>query len=253
MTTDTTTPRVINADGLALNDRADMDVQHVTVAGTPALVVDNLYRDPEYVRGLALSLAFRREAGAYPGFLAFISISANPLLELVDDVMHKALGHHLQFTPYYRDDFAFAVITKRGDELEPGQKVPHCDGFCGYAGIVYLNLPEQCSGGTSFWRHRRTGLELALGSDGAAQRLATNGAKPAPDPTHEPPTDEGTGYLIASNADWELTQVLEMRFNRLVFYSSNIFHSPFYDERDFGTTLDTRRLAQNLYFDKRAA
>jgi hypothetical protein len=241
--------RVISAEGLALNDRSDMDVQHVEVAGRPALVIDNVYRDPDYVRGLALSLDYRREAGAYPGYLAFLSISCNPVLELVDDVMSDALGHRLTYTPYYRDDMAFAVITKRGDELTAGQKRPHCDGFCAYAGLVYLNPAEQCAGGTSFWRHRQTGLELALGTEGAAQTLAM-GRKPS-HPEMPPSTEEGTGYLIASNADWELTQVLEMKYNRFVFYGSNIFHSPLYDERDFGTTLETRRLTQNFYFDKR--
>jgi len=240
--------RVIEAEGLALNDRDDMEVQYVEVAGTPALVIDNVYRDPDYVRGLALSLAYRREAGAYPGYLAFISISGNPMLELVNALMAEVLGHRVGFTPYYRDDFAFAVITKRGDELTDGQRKPHCDGFCAFAGLVYLNLPEQCAGGTSFWRHRRTGLELALGSEGAAQRLALS--KELQKEIEAEPADPGTGYLIASNASWEMTQVLKMKYNRFVFYSSNIFHSPLYDERDFGDTLETRRLTQNFYFDR---
>jgi uncharacterized protein DUF6445 len=199
------------------------------------------------VRGLALSLAFRREAGAYPGYLAFISISADPILKLVNDLMAGAVRSRITFTPYYRDDFSFAVVTKRGDELTPGQKRPHCDGFCAFAGLVYLNTPDQCSGGTSFWRHRQTGLQHALGSEHAKQALAV------PDnATTDREADAGTGYLIASNDEWELTQVLEMRYNRLVFYSSNIFHSPLYDEREFGTTLETRRLTQNLYFDKQS-
>jgi hypothetical protein len=65
-------------------------------------------------------------------------------------------------------------------------------------------------------------------------------------------SDPGTGYLIASNETWELTQVIPMEYNRFVLYSSNIFHSPLYDERDFGSTLEARRLTQNFYFVKRS-
>lgn len=244
---------VIDQSSLALRDPDHMDIQLVDVAGTTALVIDGVYRDPDYVRGLALSLNFHREAGAYPGYFTFISISANPLLELASDLLRDAIGCDLAFTPFYQDDLSFAVVTRRGDELKPGQRQPHCDGFCAFAGLVYLNPPDQCFGGTSFWRHRATGLEVALGSSDQAASMAKGATSTAAELVKTAARDDpGTGYLIGSNDTWEMTQILEMRFNRFVVYSSNIFHSPLYDERDFGTTLDTRRLTQNLYFDKRS-
>lgn len=138
----------------------------------------------------------------------------------------------------------------------PGQRKPHCDGFCDYAGLVYLNPSEQCFGGTSFWRHRSTGLELALGTSGSvpirAQAVVPTEPEPAEPTLTDDISDPGTGYLIASNETWELTQVIPMEYNRFVLYSSNIFHSPLYDERDFGSTLEARRLTQNFYFVKRS-
>jgi hypothetical protein len=244
--------QLIESDRLALNAHEDMDLRFEQVAGTTALIIDNVYRDPGYVRALALSLNFHREAGAYPGYFAFVSISSQPMLDLANGLMREHIGHDLAFTPFYQDDLSFAVVTKRGHELKPGQRKPHCDGFCAYAGLVYLNPPEQCAGGTSFWRHRATGLESALGADDPAQVLAkagmsgnTSAAPTVPDS----PADEGTGYLIASNESWEMTQMIAMAYNRFVLYSSNIFHSPLYDERDFGRTLETRRLTQNFYFN----
>lgn len=245
------TRRVIEGAGLALNDPDDMDIRFEQVAGTTALVVDNVYRDADYVRGVALSLNFHREAGAYPGYFAFVSISARPMLDLANALMRTHIGHDLRFTPFYQDDLSFAVVTKRGDELVAGQRQPHCDGFCAYAGLVYLNPPEQCFGGTSFWRHRRTGLERGPAADDPARVLAKAGMSnaAATAPGTSPEDDPGTGYLIASNEAWEMTQAIPMRFNRFVLYSSDIYHSPLYDERDFGATLDTRRLTQNFYFD----
>ena len=36
-------------------------------------------------------------------------------------------------------------------------RAPHIDTVM-LAGVVYLNLPEQCRGGTAFYRHRATGI-----------------------------------------------------------------------------------------------
>lgn len=253
MTTPQTKHMIESAD-LALSDRDDMEIQFEQVAGTTALIIDNIYRNPDHVRGLALSLNFHREAGAYPGFFAFVSISTRAMLDLVNTLMREHIGADLAFTPFYQDDLAFAVVTKRGDELKPGQRQPHCDGFCAYAGLVYLNPAEQCFGGTSFWRHRATGLELALESEDPVPVIARFGlsgaAAPGTSPADKRAAEAGTGYLIASNDSWEMTQVIAMKSNRFVLYSSNIFHSPLYDERDFGTTLRSRRLTQNFYFNR---
>lgn len=253
MTTQEQKP-VIDGGCLSLNSPEDMAAEIVEVAGTTALILDNVYRDPDYVRGLALSLNYHRAAGAYPGYFAFVSISSDPLREIVDSVLEERLGHELTFTPFYQDDLAFAVITKRGDELVPGQRLPHFDDFCDYAGLVYLNPPEQSAGGTAFWRHRATGLELARNAPGSASLVAKFGVSDERELAKRLLSEgvpAGTGYVTDSTETWELTQTIPMKYNRFVFYNANIFHSPLYDERDFGEELNARRLTQNLYFNAR--
>jgi len=63
--------------------------------------------------------------------------------------------------------------------------------------------------------------------------------------------EAATGYPTESTAMWELTEVVPMKFNRLVVYDSNLFHTPHFHEDCFGETLETRRLTQNLYFNLR--
>jgi hypothetical protein len=126
--------RAIDREGLALNRREDMSIRFEQVAGTTALVVDDVYRDPACVRGVVLSLTFQREAGAYPGYFAFVSISSQPMLDPANDLMREHIGHELAFTPFYQDDPSFALVTKRGVELSDGQRRPHRDGFCASAG-----------------------------------------------------------------------------------------------------------------------
>ena len=232
----------VDRESLALSSNDEMAIQFVDVAGTKALIVDNVYRDPDYVRALALSLDYHRRAGAYPGFLGFISISTSPLLDLVNTLMHENMGDYVMFTNFYQEDLTFAVVTAKGSDLTPGQRRPHVDDFCDYAGLVYLNPPDQCSGGTSFWRHRPTGLEIVRGpADAAVMRDAA--ALGADEPGLP------NGYLTESNETWELSQVLSAQYNRLVFYSSYLLHSPLYIEADFGPDLASRRLTQNCYFE----
>ncbi len=238
----TTNPKlVIDADAMALNGIDAMTVENIEIAGTPALVVDNVYKDPDYVRGLALSLNYARRAGAYPGYFAFVTISASPLLDLLNTLMRDALGDYLAFTPTYQDDLVFAVTTERGEDLSPGQRRPHTDGFCDYAALVYLNPPERCSGGTSFWRHRASGIELVRTPEHAVAVRSTEDSDSDSLPA---------GYLTESNDTWERTQVLPMQYNRLSFYDSRLCHTPHYVESDFGTALPDRRLTQNLYLDR---
>ena len=233
---------VIDGACLELSSREDMTIEFLQVAGTTALVVDNVYKDPDYVRGLALSLSYHRRAGAYPGYFAFMSISAAPFLDLVNTLMRGTVGDYLTFTFPYKDDLVFAIITERGSDLSPTQRRPHTDDFCDYAGLVYLNPPGQCSGGTSFWRHRATGTEVADGVE--------PGALPSAVLSNGPDVGDSIGYLTESTETWELTQVLPAKYNRLVIYKSKIFHSPHYSEHDFGSALMERRLTQNLYLDK---
>jgi hypothetical protein len=48
---------------------------------------------------------------------------------------------------------------------------------------------------------------------------------------------------------WELVALVRMRFNRLVVHAGNMLHGPILGRADFGRTLDTTRLTQNLFLE----
>jgi hypothetical protein len=222
----------------------------------PVLVVDGVLPDPHYVRRLALELRYHHRQGNYPGHFAFVSLSMATFRDLVNRLYAEAIGHQLRLHTYYRD-LTFAVIDQPGDTLNPRQRQPHYDDFCDYAGILYLNLPEQCSGGTSFWRHRRTGL-IAAPVKGDELRFAetfvVNGVATSEEMTRlcmdEAVADPAEGYLTESTPYWELVDRVAMKQNRLVVYPSRLFHLPDYQEELFGSSLAARRLTMNLYFDR---
>ena len=103
---------LIEARYLALNDESEMDISFETVAGTKVLIIENVYRDPEYVRSLALSLNYHRPAGMYPGYFAFVSISTRPLPMKFNRLV--VYDSNLFHTPHFHEDcFGETLETRR--------------------------------------------------------------------------------------------------------------------------------------------
>lgn len=116
----------------------------------------------------------------------------------------------------------------------------HSDDICAkYASVLYLNPPEQCQGGTAFWRHE--GLKI--------DRL----------PSREQMEASGFGadwFLAMMSREWkDLTywkQVgfVPMQFNRFITYPTSLFHSR-YPFEGFGTGPADGRLIWICFYDLR--
>ena len=81
-----------------------------------------------------------------------------------------------------------------------------------WASVYYLNLPEDCQGGTAFYQMKETGW-------------------------HDMPTQkilDESGHDLdwvrdkwVTPEDWNMTDLAAMRFNRLIIYPTKRFHSRF--------------------------
>jgi hypothetical protein len=106
----------------------------------------------------------------------------------------------------------------------------HSDDICAkYASVLYLNLPEQCAGGTAFWKHKTRDLD----------RL--------------PPKDSD-GLYAAMNQEWkdlhhwEQIGLVPMKFNRFITYPTCLFHSR-YPHEAFGRGPEDGRLIWICFYD----
>lgn len=107
----------------------------------------------------------------------------------------------------------------------PGCAV-HSDEICAeYAGILYLNPPEQCKGGTAFWKHSRTGLD-------------------------EMPADDKEKIHADWNDQfkWSQSGYVDMKFNRFITYPTRKFHSRWPLE-GFGDNKHRGRLIWVVFFN----
>lgn len=232
-----------------------MSIECVAIDERPMVVIDNIYRTPQAVREFALAQQYGPAGGLYPGRFSRICTSFAPLLALINDVLRVPNRGPLVPNKYYGDAIVFAVVTTSGCDLVTLQQHPHSDGFCEYAGVLYLSGETDCCGGTAFWRHRQTGLAYVPAdgdqrSEEAVGRLkCASSGELLRNMTEEIQTTPGSGYLTSSNAMWELLALVRMQPNRLVVYDANLFHSIHLGSSDWQLDQARPRLTQNLYLD----
>jgi hypothetical protein len=122
-------------------------------------------------------------------------------------------------------------------EDEENETYIHADMDIGaITGILYLNTPEQCYGGTAFWKYRPYGWPT-VPSEAQLYDVGLKNEKPLFDRLLSDGQDE---FL------WEMIEYVPMEFNRLLLFDSIHFHSR-YPKKAFGTTLTDGRLIK-LFF-----
>lgn len=196
----------------------------------PALIIiDDFLSDPHGFRRKALALEYdpALKNGNYPGLL---SSEALPIAGLHEAVSGRT-GVRVQ--PAAGTTHQYCRLTLKGDR---GISGVHIDPAF-YSGILYLNLPEQCRGGTDFFRHKPTGLdgvpttELGLAAAGYSDINLL--------------IEEVVNRDTLKPARWERTMTVPMRFNRLVLFSPWLFHNA---APGFGDTRETGRLVHLMFF-----
>ena len=209
---------------------------------TDLRIIDDFLPDPAAWRAHALTLSFapQRYAGQnYPGS----QTEGQPCQQIMERIA-TALGREIRFispdNASYR--LSHADATARTDihvDNETGNN------FQFYAGVLYLNPPEQCQGGTSFWRHRPSGW---------TRRLPEADVKAGGYPSFKEfqkrwlPNSKVQKFneLQAQRDSWVALLEVPMRHNRLIVYKGHYFHSI---SKVFGDTPEDGRLVQLFFFE----
>ena len=187
-----------------------------------AIVIDDFLPNAEELRERALKLNYSLK-GPYPGLNSVEKINIPGLDEMVSRLVYQPVRP--PWTKNYSHG-SFRLALAKDDEPA---KI-HID-QSHWSGILYLSRPEDCQGGTEFYRHLPTGTD------------------------HMPFTEQGIAELGYSSFDdlreqilekdaldrskWELTMVVPMRFDRLVLTQPQYWHT---SGPSFGDTRETGRL-----------
>lgn len=193
------------------------------------IVVDDFYPRPHEVRRAALRCAYPEVEGqrTFPGR----NSTEKLLIPGFDEAISRLVGQRVAGSPHPHAAHGKFRITLAG---EPSRYLVHADPTAlSHVGVIYLNLPEQCQGGTAFFRHK------ALGSDRTPLTEAELRAY-GPRSVAELLEQDGNDA-----SQWEHLMTVPMRFNRLILYRPWLWHSA---GAAFGSTLEDGRLVQLVGF-----
>ena len=127
-------------------------------------------------------------------------------------------------------------LTRAGDV---GRGRVHIDGPVDWSGILYLSRPQDCRGGTEFFRHLATGTDHAPTN---ADELRAMGLD-----SYEAVQRELLARDTNDPSRWEMTMRVPMRFNRLVLLRPWLWHSA---GEAFGSTTEDARLIYLMFFNR---
>ena len=215
---------------------------HDFIRETDLHIVDDFLPDPAAWRAQALALPFEQQRYAgqnYPGS----QTAGQPSLAIMERIA-TALGRPIRFISPDNGSYrlSYADATARTDihvDNETGNN------FNFYAGVLYLNPPEQCQGGTTFWRHQPSGwyrrLPEADVKAGGYASFKDFQKRWLPNSKVQKFND-----LQEQRDSWQALLEVPMRHNRLIVYKGHYFHSI---SNVFGDTPENGRLVQLFFFE----
>lgn len=207
----------------------------------PLLLLDHCWPDPAGLRALALSARDVGPAGGgYPGLRCRApAVVAQFLQQRLAAPVRQLFG--LQSADWERADSYFSLVCTPPGQLTLAQSMPHVDRAnpAELAAVLYLCAPSH--GGTSFYRHRRSGFEMLTPARLACyqQQLATDLQQ------HGPPS----GYINGDTALFERILQVPAMPNRLILYRCSSLHSgDITAQQPLDTDPATGRLTLTLFF-----
>ena len=175
---------------------------------TNVIITDNFYSNPDGVRSFILQQEFKQYK--FPG-LRTRSFLTDDTKYTIQKLLLNAGG---LITNWNQEDGltgSFELATAKD------RSWIHTDHFNTWAGVLYLTPNAPLSGGTGIYQYKKTKATIASQLD---------------------------SYESQDMTKWELCDTIANRYNRLVLYRSEMFHTSI---DYFGSDLQTGRLFQ-LFF-----
>ena len=182
---------------------------------TPVIVIDAFSRDPAALITRATEAVFIDVGSVYPGVRAPAPQEyIDATLAAVAPAIEQFFGAPPEPEP---ELFAYSMVTTAPAQLRAIQRIPHFDGPGPerIAFLHYLCAPHQ--GGTSFYRHRATGLECVTRERVEEYRNAVVAEIKSDSPTQD--------YVVDDTRYFERLHSIDAVFNRLIIYKGNALHS----------------------------
>jgi hypothetical protein len=272
---------IFDKSRIELNPESEMDIHLIELGDNkyPAIIIDNFYKDPDYIREIGLNSYYRVDPRtAYPGTTSSISLGG----ESISDFLYPKLGqqYHYSEKSFKESKGNYWSFSLVGSGLiDPKLQIEHSDPNL-LQGLVFLNPPEQCKGGTVFFKHKVFQLEEIVNNDIVAILALKKLGIPTPNGVYQGLDTKALNFVIEKGAFtqflnleeqkilesyfdllkivtleyapamglWEETKIIEMKYNRLICFPGFLVHALRCEPDWFGDDLENRRLTLNFNF-----
>lgn len=196
---------------------------------TSLIVIDDFLQNADQLREVGLRLNYPDLPSYFPGRNSVERINVDGLTELVSQVTGETLLPVI-------DDYSHGKfrIALDGDK---GEGDIHFDFRATWSGVLFLSRPEDCQGGTEFFRHIPTGTDQAPASPAELTALGFT--------DHNDLVERVVMQDGILRHKWAREMEVPMRFNRLVLFNSWLWHTA---GPCFGQTIENGRLIYLMFF-----
>ena len=195
------------------------------------IIVDDFHPNPDEVRHTALTADYPQpeDSCTYPGRNSHQNYYPPEIHQAFETLLNKKL------TPAPNNGYFRISLEK-----DSFRQDVHVDPNWEFGAVCYLNPPEQCieEGGTSFWKHNKTGMEYCPTTTETAKLWGYPHEKEA-----WWTTVYGEGL---DRSKWTRYLLSPMKYNRMVVFRSDLWHSHSYN---FGDCFENGRLVQLFFFN----
>jgi hypothetical protein len=191
-------------------------------------VIDDFLRNAEEVRRQAIGLNYA-VAGRYPGLNSVEKLRIEGLDEAVSMLVREPVR-----APWTNDfSHGSCRIALASDEQQARIHIDQSH----WSGILYLSRPEDCSGGTEFFRHKRTNTDRVPMDETSLKEIGYS--------SYQELQHDILDKDALDRSKWEHTMTVPMRFNRLVLLQPHYWHTA---GAGFGDSLENGRLIYLMFF-----
>lgn len=193
------------------------------------VIVDDFLDNALQLRETALRLDYPENEAPFPGRNSLQRVNIPGLTEEVSHILDEPLRPISP--PQSHAKFRITLGT------DAGKAKVHADA-AHWSGILYMSKPQDCRGGTEFFRHIRTGTDRAPVTP---EQWRTFGYSSFEE-MHRDIVEQDS----LDDTKWEMIMQVPMRFNRLVLLRPWLWHTA---GPGFGDSLENGRLIYVLFFE----
>jgi len=293
---------IIDEDKLFELDYDNHKITNKFIGNAHLVTIDNFFKNPDMVRDYVFTVPLTKNKGVTGNFPGLRTRFRSPEGSKLHDFYNQTIFNEFKETTYkinLRNINLQAIRSDFGDEfqgLDLNNKSfwPHTDSLPWqdpfrfqqlFASSVWLNTPEECTGGTSFWRNNVVESQSFLSKKAITHKLwekfkshssFTNefidwetkwssyefdsitdkywydrllkrfeDSKRVSSPLLTNKEKPEKTFWLESNESWELLDVAEMKYNRMTLYQGIYFHSQYVEKDSF---VDYPRISFQIFF-----